>query len=106
METDQGRERQLIQAPLGRAERIAMESRRAAAIEAGFRAHRWFLFRGALIYLFWLLAGLFLMGLSFHLTNQKYADLAFQLSFLVGYGGMFFSAVGIYVRGRERGEFE
>ena len=46
------------------------------------------------------------MGLAFYLANQKYAELAFQLSFLVGYGGMFFSVIGIYVHGRTRGEFE
>jgi hypothetical protein len=54
----------------------------------------------------WNVAGMSLMGLSFHLTDLKYAELAFQLSFAVGYGGMFFSAVFIYVRGRETGEFE
>jgi hypothetical protein len=46
------------------------------------------------------------MALSFHLSAIKYANLAFQLSFAVGYGGMFFSAVFLYVRGREIGQFE
>lgn len=92
--------------PLGRAERIAMETRRSEAIEAGHRAHRRFLFRAVLILLAWQVAGIGLMGLSFHLADRKYADLAFQLSFVVGYGGMFFSTVFIYARGREIGEFE
>jgi hypothetical protein len=95
-----------LHVPVGRAERIAMEIRRAAAIEDGHRQHLGFLFRAGLIPVAFLLAGVFLMGLAFHLTEQKQADLAFQLSFLVGYGGLFFSVVGIYVHGRARGEFE
>jgi hypothetical protein len=92
--------------PLGRAERIAMEIRRSEAIQESYRAHRRFLLRALLIIMAWNVAGMSLMGLSFHLTDLKYAELAFQLSFAVGYGGMFFSAVFIYVRGRETGEFE
>ena len=95
-----------INVPVGRAERIAMETRRSEAIEESYRAHRRFLIRALLIIMAWNLAGIGLMGLSFHLTDLKYAELAFQLSFAVGYGGMFFSAVFIYVRGREIGEFE
>ena len=95
-----------LHVPLGRAERIAMEARRAEQIEASHRAHRGFLFRASLVYLFWLVIGCWLMALSFRLTQPRYAELAFQLSFLVGYGGMFFSAVFCYVRGRERGEWE
>ena len=95
-----------IHVPTGRAERIAMETRRSQEIEESYRNHRRFLRRAALILLAWNLAGVSLMGLSFHLVNQKYAELAFQLSFAVGYAGMFFSAVFIYVRGRETGEFE
>lgn len=96
----------MIHVPVGRAERIAMEIRRAAAIEKAHRQHLRFLVRAGLIPLAFLLAGVFLMGLAFHLTEHKYAELAFQLSFLVGYGGMFFGVIGIYVYGRERGEFE
>jgi hypothetical protein len=92
--------------PAGRSERIAMETRRSRAIEESDRAHRRFLARAVLILLAWNVAGMALMGLSFHLTEPKYARLAFELSFAVGYGGMFFSAVFIYVRGRETGEFE
>ena len=95
-----------LHVPLGRAERIAMETRRAEQLEESYRAHRWFLFRVSLIYIFWLVLGCFLLGLSFRLTNPRHAELALQLSFLVGYGGMFFSAVFAYVRGRERGEWE
>ena len=92
--------------PLGRAERIAMEIRRSEAIEGSCRAHRRFLRRALLIIMTWNVAGLGLMGLSFHLADLKYAEMAFQLRFAVGYGGMFFSAVFIYVRGRETGQFE
>lgn len=94
-----------LHAPLERAERIAMEIRRAEQIEESYRAHRRFLFRVSLGYVFWLVLGCFLMGLSFNLTNPRHAELVFQLSFLVGYGGMFFYAVFAYARGRERGEW-
>ena len=83
-----------------------METRRSQAIEESYRDHRRFLLRAILILMAWNLAGMSLMGLSFRLTDLKFAELAFQLSFAVGYGGMFFSAVFIYVRGRETGEFE
>jgi hypothetical protein len=96
----------MLHVPTGRAERIAMEIRRAVAIEEAQRQHLRFLVRAGMIPLAFLLAGVFLMGLAFHLTEQKYADLAFQVSFLVGYGGIFFSVIGIYVYGRNRGEFE
>ena len=95
-----------VHVPIGRAERIAMETRRSREIELSYRNHRRFLIRSGLILLAWNLVGLVLMGMSFHLETQRYANLLFQLSFFVGYGGVFFSAVFIYVRGRETGEFE
>jgi hypothetical protein len=95
-----------IHVPLGRAERIAMEIRRAEAIRQSHRAHQRFLLKGLAVCFLWTLAGLVLLGLSFHLTNLAYAELCFYLSFAVGYGGMFFTVVGFYVRGRELGEFD
>ncbi|MEO8198994.1 MAG: hypothetical protein ABI679_00600 [Gemmatimonadota bacterium] len=94
-----------IHVPVGRPERIAMETRRAEAIEEGYRAHRRFLFRIGLIYCGWLAIGCFLMMASFHVATYKYASLLYEMSFLIGYGGMFFTAVFAYVRGRERGDW-
>jgi hypothetical protein len=92
--------------PIGRAERIAMETRRTQQIEQGYRSRRWFLFRVGVIYLLWLIAGCVMMGWSFRVRSVRYANLLFELSFAVGYGGMFFTAIAAYVRGRERGEWD
>lgn len=82
-----------------------MEVRRAQQNEQAAREQARFFRKMVLVFLGWLALGALLMGYSFHTTNQDRAQLAFQLSFLVGYGGMYFTAVWAYVRGKERGDW-
>jgi hypothetical protein len=47
---------------------------------------------------FWLLLGLYLLGLSVHLTDMRYAVTAFWAGLLVGNGGILFSLVMAWFR--------
>lgn len=47
---------------------------------------------------FWMLAGLYLLGLSFHLTDMRYAVTAFYGGLLVGNGGILLSLVMAWLR--------
>lgn len=94
-----------LHVPIGREARIAMEIRRAEQIEQAAREQRRFFWKMGFVYLGWLLLGCVIMGYSFHTTNQDHAKLAFQMCFLVGYGGMYFTTIWAYVRGKERGDW-
>jgi hypothetical protein len=91
---------------VGRAERIAMEIRRAEAIEESHRSHQRFLAKGFLAWVLCQLAGLFVFGMAINTVDREFGNLCFHLSFLVAYGGGFFTLVGFYVSGRERGVFD
>lgn len=47
---------------------------------------------------FWLLLGLYLLGLSFHLTDMRFAYTAFWGGLLLGNGGILFSLVMAWFR--------
>lgn len=91
--------------PLGREARIAMETRRAEAIEQSAKGQRRWLWKMGLVYLGWLFLGLVIMGFGFHSDNERIGRFFVQLSFFVGYGGMYFTTIWAYVRGKERGDW-
>lgn len=53
----------------------------------------------------WCLAGLGLVALSFHLTDETWAEASFWTGLGVGNTGMIFTLLGAYRRGEKRGDW-
>jgi hypothetical protein len=78
--------------------------REAAEIEAE-RARRRELGLAALWCVVWSLLGLFLLGWSFHTSDDRYARPAFYGGIIVGNAGIIFTLLRAYRRGEQRGDW-
>jgi hypothetical protein len=90
-------------------ERVPTKEERAATLqvaerEAGRDARR-ALFIGAAMCLVWLAVGLYLLGLSVHVTDQKIGNLLFWLGLVVGNSGILLSIVWTVRRAEARGDY-
>lgn len=71
--------------------------------KADIAARRAALLRDVAEYVFWLGAGLLLMGWSFHTIDSRYAELAFWAGMILGDGGMLMVLVRRQARSLDRG---
>lgn len=62
------------------------------------REERWATARTVGACLFWLLVGLYLLGLSVHLTDMRYAVPAFWAGLLIGNGGILSALFMAWIR--------
>jgi hypothetical protein len=79
-------------------------ARENAEIEAE-RVLRRDLIRTAASCVAWMLIGLYLLGWSFHTTDDRYARLAFYAGIAVGNAGIVFTLLRAYRRGEQRGDW-
>jgi hypothetical protein len=79
-------------------------SREAAEIEAE-RIRRRELILTALWCVVWSMLGLFLLGWSFHTSDDRYARPAFYGGIIVGNAGIIFTLLRAYRRGEQRGDW-
>jgi uncharacterized ion transporter superfamily protein YfcC len=77
--------------------------REAAEIEAE-RIRRRDLIRTAALCVLWMLFGLYLLGWSFHTTDERYARAAFYAGIILGNGGIAFTLLRAQRRREERGD--
>lgn len=61
--------------------------------------------RTAALCLMWSIAGIGLLGTSFHLEDGGYARIAYFGGIAVGNGGIIFTLVAAYRRGEKRGDW-
>jgi hypothetical protein len=78
--------------------------REAAELEADRVRRRDMICTGALCVV-WMVLGLFLLGLSFHTTDDRYARPAFYAGVIVGNAGIVFTLLRAYRRGEQRGDW-
>lgn len=79
-------------------------AREVAELEAD-RIRRLDMIRTGALCVMWMLVGLYLIGWSFHTTDQLYARPAFYGGVIVGNGGIIFSLLRAYRRGEQRGDW-
>jgi hypothetical protein len=81
-----------------------IRAREVAELEAE-RVRRWDLIRTGALCVAWMLFGLYLLGFSFHTTDDRYARPAFYAGVIVGNAGIVFTLLRAYRRGEQRGDW-
>ena len=90
--------------PLPREMREEMERQRAAEHEQASRDAFWANIRTGLMCLGWSAAGLVVMGLGLHTTDEELGQVFWRGGMVLGYAGILLTMVRWYLKRQDRGD--